>query len=117
MRLGAVPLLAQAEGAILRQVHPAMGATHHQCRTGFAGALLFSRRAFELAPEPHRGSNNGNPEQKTKHDEQFLDEECASLARTWQAHRAIMLAHKKGSLKGLPFYVVSTDQSNTPKVM
>ena len=81
MRLGAIPLLARTQGAILRQVHTAMCAAHHQRSAGLAGALLPGGRAFEFAPEPYRGSNNGNPEQKTKHDGRFLDKECASLAK------------------------------------
>ena len=48
---------------------------------GLAGTLLLGGWAFEFAPEPYRGSNNGNPEQKTKHDGRFLDKECASLAK------------------------------------
>jgi len=63
MRLGAIPLLALAQGSLLRQVKAAVGATNHLDRALFAGLLLFGGRAFEFAPKPYRGSNNGNPEQ------------------------------------------------------
>ena len=62
-------------------MHAAVSAAHHQGGVGFAWAWLFSRRAFEFAPEPYRGGNNGNPEQETKHDGRFLDKEGASLAK------------------------------------
>lgn len=117
MCLGAVPLLARAEGAILRQVHATVSAAHHQGRVGLAGTLLPGDRALEFSPEPYRGSNNGNPEQNTKHDGQFLDKECASLAKDLAGAQRNNATHKKGSPEGLPFYVASADQSNTPKVM
>ncbi|AOE66079.1 hypothetical protein A7317_03465 [Pseudomonas fluorescens] len=63
MRLGAVPHLSGAQRAILWQVHAAVSATHHQGCIGFAGPLLSGCGAFEFAPEPYRGSNDGNPEQ------------------------------------------------------
>jgi len=63
VRLGAIPLLTGAQGAILRQMHAAVSAAHHQGCTGLVGALLFGGRAFEFTPEPYRGGNDGNPEQ------------------------------------------------------
>jgi hypothetical protein len=63
MRLGAIPLLAQAQGSILRQVKAAVSATNHLDGALLAGPLLFGGRAFEFAPNPYRGGNNGNPEQ------------------------------------------------------
>lgn len=63
MRLGAIPLLARAQGAILWQVYAAVGAAHHQGSVRLAGTLLLGGRAFEFAPEPYCGGNDGNPEQ------------------------------------------------------
>jgi hypothetical protein len=44
-------------------MYAAVSAAHHWRCVGFAGALLFDGRVFEFAPEPYRGSNDGNPEQ------------------------------------------------------
>ena len=63
VRLGAVPLLAYAQCAILWQVYATVCTTHHWRGVGLTGPLLFGGRAFEFAPEPYCGSNDGNPEQ------------------------------------------------------
>ena len=64
MGLAAVPLLLQAQRAITRQMHPAVSAADHGWSILLAGRLGGGvGGALELAPEPYRSSNQGNPEQ------------------------------------------------------
>jgi hypothetical protein len=61
--LAAIPLLFEFQGAILGQMHAAMGATDHRGCIPFGRRPLGGGLSLEFAPAPYRCGNQGNPEQ------------------------------------------------------